>query len=146
MVASSARARRFEDSELHRLFGLTLEAVEPGFARITMATNRLTGGQGAAAEAGGIGGSVHGGILAFLLDTAVVEAVFAMLEPADQPAGTADINLTYLRPALGERISAEARVLRKGRQLITVEIAIADEKARLCAKGRALYALRAGGA
>lgn len=127
------------------MFGLSLEEVRPGFARIAMATNRLTGGQGASAEAGGIGGSVHGGLLAFVLDVAVVEAVFAMLGPGDRPAGTADINLTYLRPALGPRIVAEAEVLRKGRQLMTVEITIRDEQERLCAKGRALYALRATG-
>ena len=127
------------------MFGMSLEEVRPGFARIAMATNRLTGGQGSGAEAGGIGGSVHGGLLAFLLDVAVVEAVFAMLEPGDQPAGTADINLTYMRPSLGERVVAEAEVLRKGRQLLVVEITIRDGQGRLCAKGRALYALRARG-
>lgn len=136
------RKQRFANSELHRLFGLSLEESRPGYARIAMATNRLTGGQGAGAEAGGIGGSVHGGLLAFLLDVAVVEAVFAMLEPVDQPAGTADISLTYLRPALGERVVAEAEVLRKGRQIVTVEITIRDAEGRLCSKGRALYALR----
>ncbi len=125
------------------MFGMSLDEVRPGFARIAMATNRLTGGQGASAEAGGIGGSVQGGLLAFLADTVVVEAVFAMLEPGDQPAGTADLNLTYLRPALGELVVAEASVLRKGRQIVVAEAEIRDAQGRLCAKGRALYALRA---
>ncbi|MEX1102848.1 MAG: PaaI family thioesterase, partial [Dehalococcoidia bacterium] len=62
--------------------------------------------------------------------------------PTDRPSGTADLNITYLRPALGERITAEATVLRKGRQLAVAEVEVFAGDGRLCAKGRAIYSLR----
>jgi hypothetical protein len=41
-------------------------------------------------------------------------AVPPYASPTDQPSGTDDLNITYLRPTLGERIRAEAAVLHKG--------------------------------
>ena len=124
----------FAEFPLHRLLGLTLEEVRPGFSRIRMATSPLT--------LAGIGGSVHGGLLAALVDIAMLEALFATFGPGSQPAGTADLNITYLRPALGPHIYAEAKVLKAGRMLCTTEVEITDENGKLCAKGRTLYALR----
>lgn len=92
---------------------------------------------------GGVGGSVHGGLLAAMVDIAVLEALFPMFEPDDEPSGTADLNITYLRPAIGARIVAEATVLRKGRQLAVAEVEILSEEGRLCAKGRCIYAIKA---
>ena len=92
---------------------------------------------------GGIGGSVHGGLLAALVDIAMLEAMFPMFTPGEQPAGTADLNITYLRPAMGPRVYAEATVLRKGRQLAVTEVNIVDEDGKLLAKGRTIYSLRA---
>jgi uncharacterized protein (TIGR00369 family) len=122
--------------------GLSIEEARPGFARLSMRTNRLTGGQGANAEGGGVAGSVHGGLLAAMVDIAALQAVISSLQPGDRPAGTADLNIAYLRPALGERIYADATILRKGRQLITIEVSIRDESDRLCSTARVMYALR----
>ena len=94
---------------------------------------------------GGIGGSVHGGLLALLVDAAMLEAMFPMFEPADQPAGTADLNITYMRPALGQTVFAEATVLRKGKTLAVTEVEILDSQRRLCAKGRTIYVIRQKG-
>jgi uncharacterized protein (TIGR00369 family) len=126
--------RHFEEFPLHRFLGLRLEEERPGFARISMKTGPNT--------LGGVGGSVHGGILAALVDIAMLQAQSTLFEPHDQPAGTADLNITYLRPALGERIYAEATVLKKGRSLIVTEISILDEEGTLCARGRTIYAVR----
>ena len=126
--------RHFEAFPLHRFLGLRLEEARPGFARISMKTGPNT--------LGGVAGSVHGGILAALVDIAMLRAQSSLFERDEQPAGTADLNITYLRPALGERIYAEAAVLKKGRSLIVTEVSILDEKGVLCAKGRTIYALR----
>ena len=99
-----------------------------------MATSPLT--------LGGVGGSVHGGLLAMLVDVAMLEAMFPAFEPSDQPAGTADLNITYLRPALGPKVIAEATVLRKGKTLAVTEVSILDSGGRLCAKGRTIYVIR----
>ena len=130
-----AAARHFDEFPFHRYLGLTLVEQRPGFARICLQTSERT--------LGGIGSSVHGGILAAMVDIAMLQALFQSFGPDDQPAGTADLNITYLRPALGPRIYAEATVLKKGRQQAVTEVSIVDEQGRLCAKGRTIYALRA---
>jgi acyl-CoA thioesterase len=129
--------QRFNTLPLYHQLGLTLEEARPGFARIALKTGPVT--------LGGIGGSVHGGLLALLVDAAMLEAMFPMFEPADQPAGTADLNITYMRPALGQTVFAEATVLRKGKTLAVTEVEILDSERRLCAKGRTIYVIRQKG-
>ncbi|HSE44214.1 MAG TPA: PaaI family thioesterase [Gemmatimonadales bacterium] len=128
----------FDLFPLHRTLGITAEDVRPGYARIAMKTSSLT--------LGGVSGSVHGGLLALLVDVAMLEALIPMLQGNEQAAGTADLNITYLRPATGDRVVAEATVLRKGRQLAVSEVAIFNGEGTLCAKGRTIYALRPNGA
>jgi uncharacterized protein (TIGR00369 family) len=62
--------------------------------------------------------------------------------PDQQPAGTADLNISYLRPVHGDYADAEAVVIKRGRQLAVIEVSITDDQGRLCAKGRVLYAFR----
>ena len=127
--------RHFEDFPLHRFLGLSVVEKREGFARLAMDTGPNV--------IGGIGNSVHGGVLAALVDIVILQALFAKPDPNVTPAGTADLNITYLRPALGKRIYAEGHVVKKGRQLAMVEVSILDDQDRLCARGRALYAFRA---
>jgi uncharacterized protein (TIGR00369 family) len=133
-VASRENWTTFNDFPLHRALGITLEQHRPGFARICLRTSSVT--------LGGVGGSVHGGLLAAMVDMAMLQALYEMFEPGDEPAGTADLNITYLRPALTSRVYAEATVLRKGRHLAVTEVSILDENGTLCAKGRTIYAIR----
>ncbi len=134
-MAVHDRAKRvFDDFPLHRTLGVKVEEAEGGYARISLKTGPLT--------MGGVGGSVHGGVLAALVDIVMLQALMTALDDDDQPAGTADLNLTYLRPALTERVIAEARILRKGKTLVTTEVSISDSDGKLCAKGRTIYVLR----
>jgi uncharacterized protein (TIGR00369 family) len=130
----AAFQQRFAANVLHQQLGLTLEEARSGYARIALATNHVT--------LSGVGGSVHGGVLAAMVDIAMLQALIASLGPNDIPNGTADLNITYLRPSLGSRIVAEAVILRKGRSLAVAEVSISDGEGRLCAKGRTIYALR----
>lgn len=124
----------FAEFPLHKYLGLTIEEARPGFARICLHTSERT--------LGGIGASVHGGVLAAMVDIAMLQALFPLFGPNDKASGTADLNITYMRPALGERVYAEATVLKKGRQQAVTEVSIVDEQGRLCAKGRTIYAIR----
>lgn len=126
--------QHWENFPLHRFLGLSHVEMSEGFAKIAMETGPNT--------LGGVGGSVHGGVLAALVDIVILRALFAVPDPTVQPAGTADLSITYLRPALGKRIYAAGRVIKKGRQLAVIEVDITDEQERLCARGRALYAFR----
>ena len=124
----------FEADAFHRLLGIPLSARGPGFARICLTTTPET--------PQGIGGSVHGGVLASMVDIAMLVAVFGGLRPGQIPAGTADLGITYMRRAHGEQIHAEARVVKHGRQLAVIEVDITNAEGELCAKGRVLYAFR----
>ncbi len=126
--------RRFNASPLWSQLGLTLEEARPGYARLALVRTPMV--------PSGIGGSVHGGILAALVDIAMLEATIPALEPNEQPGGTADLNITYMRPAMGPRITIEATMLRKGRTLAVTEVEIKDDAGKLCAKGRTLYVVR----
>jgi uncharacterized protein (TIGR00369 family) len=130
--------REFDAQSLQRLLGITLVERRPGYGRICLTRTPAT--------PQGIGGSVHGGILAAMVDIAMIVAIFSDLRPGQTPAGTADLNITYLRPAHGEHVFAEAKVIKRGRQLAVVEVEITDDEQRLCAKGRTLYAFRTGSA
>ncbi len=125
---------RFAAQPLHQALGLELDEARNGFARIVLTTNGST--------LSGVGGSVHGGVLAAMVDIAMLQALIASLEPNDIPNGTVDLNITYLRQAKGERIVAEATFLRKGRTIAVSEVEILDAENRLCAKGRTIYALK----
>jgi len=91
----------------------------------------------------GIGGSVHGGALASLVDIAALAAIHGNIEEGAKPAGTADLNISYLRQTHGPRIVCEAQVIKRGRQLAVVEARIFDDKERLCCLGKVTYAFRA---
>jgi uncharacterized protein (TIGR00369 family) len=115
-----------EGNPFHQLLGVELEARENGYARVRLpVTPKL---------AGGVGGSVHGGVVSALADIASLAE--------QRPAGTAELNISYLRPALGAYVLAEARVLKRGRMLAVLDIDIKDPDDRLVAKGRVSYALR----
>jgi acyl-CoA thioesterase len=124
----------FDNHPLHKMLGITLVERKPGFGRIRLTKTPDT--------PSGIGGSVHGGILATMVDVAMLVAIFAEMRPDQEPAGTADLSISYLRQAHGEHIYADATVVKRGRQLALVEVSIVDDEDRLCARGRTLYAFR----
>jgi uncharacterized protein (TIGR00369 family) len=125
----------FDDIPFHQYLGLTLAERRDGFARLRLRKTATT--------PTGIGGSVNGGVIATMIDMATIPAVFTGMLPGVEPAGTADLQVTYLRQAHGDFIDAEATVVKRGRQLCMVEVSVLDDTGRLCARGRVLYALRA---
>jgi uncharacterized protein (TIGR00369 family) len=77
-------------------------------------------------------GVVHGGVVASLMDTAAAFALLTLLE-ANQTSTTVDLTVHYLRPLLKGRATAEARVLRAGRRIITITVDVLDETKTLAA-------------
>ena len=125
----------FDSMPYHQSLGITVLEQSPGYGKIVLKKDENT--------PGGIGGSVHGGVLAAMVDIVMLVAIFAEMREGEQPAGTAELSITYLRQAHGENIYAIANVIKRGRQLSSVEIDITDDEGRLCARGRTLYAFRA---
>lgn len=124
----------FDDVPFHRFLGLRLVERRPDHAclRLTITEQTPTG----------IGGSVNGGVIATMIDMAVIPAVFTGIREGSQPAGTADLRVTYLRQAHGAWIEAKATVIKRGRQLCVVEVSVTNDTGKLCARGSVLYALR----
>ena len=125
----------FDDNPFHRYLGLTIRETSADHAHLRLEKTETT--------PTGIGGSVNGGVISTMVDMAAVVAVFTNLRESDVPAGTADLQVTYLRQAHGEYVDAIADVVKRGRQQCFVEVSIIDDTGRLCGRGRVLYALRA---
>ncbi len=125
----------FDANPYHKVLGITLLERRPSYGKIVLLKNENT--------PSGIGGSVHGGVLASMVDIVMLVAIFAEMRNGEEPAGTAELSITYLRQTHGQHIYAEATVVKRGRQLSFVEVYITDDDNRLCAKGQVLYAFRA---
>ena len=78
-----------------------------------------------------------------MVDISMLVAMFAEMREGEIPAGTAELSITYLRQAQGAHIYATAQVIKRGRQLSSIEVDITDDDDKLCARGKALYAFRA---
>ncbi len=126
--------RGFDDIPLHKYLGITLAEVRPDYARLRLTRSDQT--------PTGIGGSVNGGVIATMVDMAAVAASLNGLSPDVEPAGTADLAVTYLRPAFGDWVDATASVIKRGRQLSSIEVKVESSEQKLCAHGRVLYASR----
>ena len=119
------------------LFGARLIEIERGRTVFEMAITADT--------AGGANGGVHGGILASLADIGVVAAVLSTCRQGEQMRGTAELNISYLRPAVGRRIRVESLVIKKGRSLAVGDVELSNDRGALIAKARVTYAIGAAG-
>ena len=79
--------------------------------------------------------------MAALIDIAVVSAVRTLCVRGDIMRGTAELNISYLRPANGSMLVISGTILRKGGSLAVGDAEIHDDAGRLVAKGRITYSL-----
>ncbi len=78
----------------------------------------------------------HGGVLAALIDT-VGDFALGMLLGGGIP--TMNLRVDYLKPAIGDSVTAIAKVRRRGRSAAVIDIDVMDEKNALVAIGRGTY-------
>lgn len=83
----------------------------------------------------------HGGPIAGFIDT-VGDYAIGMLLGGGVP--TINIRIDYLKPAVGDALTATATVRRHGRTVTVVDIDVTDEKGSLVAVGRGTYASQTG--
>jgi uncharacterized protein (TIGR00369 family) len=88
-------------------------------------------------------GTIHGGVMATLLDSVMGCAVHSTL-PARGGYSTVEIKVNYVRPITLEEkfLRAEGRILHAGRRIVTAEGAVRDSKNRLYAHGTSSCLLR----
>ena len=85
-------------------------------------------------------GSVHGGYVAAMLDSAIALAVYTVLSTG-KGYTTTDLKITYLRAlfAKSSPVRAEGSVIHKGRTLLLGEGRVIDCEGRLCAHATASF-------
>jgi uncharacterized protein (TIGR00369 family) len=113
--------------------GMQLTDMQPGTATLTLPfTNALVT----------IGTVVHGGAIASLIDTAAMVAAWSDAEiPTKVRGTTVSLTVTYLAPAEQEDLRATARVLRRGRSLVYLDVEVYGASGNIVAKGLATYKL-----
>jgi uncharacterized protein (TIGR00369 family) len=113
--------------------GIQLVTMQPGVATLTLPfTDALVT----------IGTIVHGGAIASLIDTAAAAAAWSDAEiPANIRGTTVSLTVTYLAPADKTDLQATARVLRRGRTLVYLDVDVTNASGHAIAKGLVTYKL-----
>ncbi|HKS71177.1 MAG TPA: PaaI family thioesterase [Ktedonobacterales bacterium] len=89
-----------------------------------------------------IGNTVHGGAIASLIDTTAMVAAWCGAPVPEQLRGTTvGLTVSYLAAATGEDLLATARVLRRGRSLVYLDVDVRNQAGRAVAKGLVTYKL-----
>jgi uncharacterized protein (TIGR00369 family) len=110
-LAKEELAQRLEDSNTARQFGFQLDAVEAGRAVLRMRVRE---------RHKQVHGVVHGGVLAALADTAGGLATY-MAVPRGTRIATVEMKINYLEPVEKGILIADARVIRRGKNLAVVD-------------------------
>lgn len=113
--------------------GMRLVEMQPGMATLALPfTEQLVT----------IGVTVHGGAIASLIDTAAMAAAWSDAPVPDNMRGTTvSLTVTYLAPAQKEDLRATARVLRRGRSLVYLDVDVYGASGSAVAKGLVTYKL-----
>lgn len=82
-------------------------------------------------------GVVHGGVISSLADVAMSNLIPAN-EHGVQQVVTVDLNVSFLKPATGTYLIANAQIGKKGRTLLHAECSIYNDKQELVAKSKAI--------
>ena len=118
----------FLDVPLHQLLDLeVIDVGRPGVASMAIPLKQ---------PALGATGQLHGGVIAVLCDLACAAAATTSTtyDHTTTALVTADLHVRYLGAAKGEKVRAEAQVVKAGRTLVVVEADVLDSEDRLVAK------------
>jgi uncharacterized protein (TIGR00369 family) len=124
----------FERSEFHSSWmRMRLERVEPGEVDVAMdvGDRHLN-----------LMGTLHGGLIATLADTATGLALRSVLDPG-LTFTTTHLGVTFLSPGRRGSVVARGRVVRSGRRLGYAEADVVDPSGRLLARAAATFAIMA---
>jgi uncharacterized protein (TIGR00369 family) len=86
------------------------------------------------------GGVLHGGATASLIHMAGTLAAWTGIDLQAEPLiNTVDLSIQYLAAALREEITAEAQVLRRGRDIFFLDVTVRGAAQQLISKGLMVY-------
>jgi uncharacterized protein (TIGR00369 family) len=125
----------------NELLGMVLEQLEP-FAIVTMPLNEAFSGLRQTQHTDGgkpIQQSIHGGALATLVDVACASALSPTLREDTEIQVTTEMNVRYYRQPRMSPLTAEARIVHRGRRLAAVECVVTDADDCVIVRGHASY-------
>jgi uncharacterized protein (TIGR00369 family) len=130
-LAAEELAGRLNASNTARQFGFVLESAEPRRVVLRMRV---------AERHKQVHGVVHGGVLAALADTAGGLATY-MSVPRGSRVATVEMKMNYLEPVEKGTVTAEARVIRVGKNLAVVDCDLRDDTERLVGKALMTFSI-----
>jgi uncharacterized protein (TIGR00369 family) len=116
-----------------KLLGLELVSAEPDRVRVRLPYR---------VDVTTLGDTVHGGAISGLVDAAATAAFWA--HPAAAPGArgtTIGFSINFVAAGRGQDLVAEARVRRRGREICTGEVSVADAAGREVAVALVTYKL-----
>ena len=85
-------------------------------------------------------GVAHGGVVASLLDTALGAAVISTIA-SEEWCGTLELSIQFREPVLPGTVTAEGRMVRRGRTIAFAEGEIRDEAGRVLATAHGVWTI-----
>jgi uncharacterized protein (TIGR00369 family) len=79
--------------------------------------------------------AAHGGVIMTMLDSAMSLAARLHLHGAPGGVLTIEMNAKFISPGMGDRLSAEGKVIGGGRSILFCEAEVRDEAGGIVAKG-----------
>jgi len=123
---------RGEASPYYRLLNMKIEEVKDGYARLTMNIEE---------KHLQFLGSVHGGAIASLADSAAAWATVGSTDLKGAPL-TVEMKINFLLAVESGQLTAEARSIHKGFRISVCDVEVKDDQGRLVAKSLVTYYLR----
>ena len=117
------------------LLGLQIEEIQPESCRMRLPFRP---------EVRTAGEIVHGGAISTLIDSAGVVAAWSNVTSSPTRGATANLSVSFLAAAQSTDLLAEARVIRRGRSVVFVEIDVTTLTGEAIAKGLLTYKLGYG--
>jgi uncharacterized protein (TIGR00369 family) len=111
------------------LLGMSLVSVEPGQAVLGYDTSE---------KHANTMGTLHGGVLCAIADTAMGVAFFTVLKE-EESLTTLELKINYLKPVWKGKLTANAKVIKRGKITGLVECDILDENSQLIARASSTY-------
>ncbi|MBX7151099.1 PaaI family thioesterase [bacterium] len=110
--------QRLKNHAISKMMGFTIDAVRKGYCNMALEySEEVTNGVRS-------GGTVHGGIVATLVDTAAAFALSTYFD-GQMSFATVQLNINYLARAQS-RINAHAQVIRRGSRINVVDVDVYD--------------------
>jgi acyl-CoA thioesterase len=121
----------YEHFPLRRFLGMDIEDVEPGHAIARLEVNE---------DLLNPNGTVHGGVLFTMVDTAMGKATMTSLGEG-QRCASIEIQIRFLRPVRSGRLVADTTVIKRGRKIVHLESRIHDADGMTVATGAGTFAV-----